>query len=292
MRNLFLVMMAFLAVATGQLKAQGAVSYGFKAGLNFISVNGREETDDNGEPAESFGNSTGFHIGANVNFRFTDHVGMRTELLFSQKGFNNFYEGAAQSIYVADSGNKIVLTGTANTGLSVFNNYIEVPVMFYVKPVEKIELSFGASAGFLLSSTGSGNFQFTGNAPSSLPVNFEYALDYNFLKDAPGGADYTDPIYIDAGNETLTLPSVAGAYYNFDSDEGNAYKTVDVSLNAGLAFYFNSALYLGARVNYGLTDITNNAYDILRHKVDGTNYIKEPDTDRYFTIQASIGFNF
>lgn len=292
MRNLFLVIIAFLTVAAGQTNAQSAVSYGFKAGLNFIQLKGPAEADDNGTALESFKGSTGFHIGANINFRFTDHVGLRTELLFTQKGFNSFYEGAAQSIYKADSGNKIVLTGTASSGLSVFNNYFEVPVMFYVRPVEKIELSLGASAGVLLSSTGSGNFSFTGTAPSGLPTNFEYALDYNYVKDAPGEADFTTPTYIDAGNETLTMPSSAGAYFNSTSDEGNAFKTLDFSLNAGLAFYFNSSLYLGGRVNYGITDITNNAYDILRHKVDGNNTIQQPDKDTFLNIQASIGFNF
>ncbi len=292
MRYFLVVMVATTIWCKGVVFAQGGVSYGFKAGLNFSGVKGPEETDDSGNALERYNTSTGFHIGGNVSFRFTDQVGLRTEFMFTQKGYGNFYEGPAQLLYEADSGNKVLFNGNLNSGLSVFNNYLELPVMFYYRPVEKIELSAGASAGVLISSTGSGNLSFSGTAASGITVNYDYELDYNYLSDALGEAVYDPPVFIDAGNELLTLPSVAGAYFLFDNDPGKTFRTLDISLNAGLAFYFNSALYLGGRVNFGMTDITQTAADIRRYQVENANFILSDDRDTYLNLQASIGFNF
>lgn len=287
--TILLFLLIFLQTAYGQ----GNVTYGFKAGLNFSHFEGDPETDDNGVALEEFSSITGFHIGANVNIRFTDYIGMRTELLFTQKGGNILYDGPWTRFYSADSGNKVLFTGTAKENLSVFNNYAELPVMFYFKPGKRFELSAGVSAGLLLSSTATGSLDFQGTTANGTTANFNYLLDYNYLKDESGVATFVEPVIrISDGNETVAIPTTAGAYLQTNNDKGHYYKALDLGLNAGVSVYFNTALYLGLRLNYGLNDVTNDDFEFLRHKTDGANYIPNPGKVTNFNWQVSIGFNF
>ena len=70
-------------IALSPLFAQGEFSGGFKAGLNFSNIDGPLEND-----SESFSVNTGFHIGATVMYSFTDAIGVKGELMYSQKARN------------------------------------------------------------------------------------------------------------------------------------------------------------------------------------------------------------
>jgi prolipoprotein diacylglyceryltransferase len=64
-------------------------------------------------------------------------------------------------------------------------------------------------------------------------------------------------------------------------------------LIGGVSFYMSSALYLGARIQYGLADITNNNADIAKARTgDAKSLILQNDSDQNFVIQASVGFSF
>ena len=55
----------------------------------------------------------------------------------------------------------------------------------------------------------------------------------------------------------------------------------------------SSALYLSARVQYGLADISNNDADIAKARTgDSKSLILQNDRDQNFVIQASVGFSF
>ncbi|MCB0615727.1 MAG: PorT family protein, partial [Phaeodactylibacter sp.] len=61
----------------------------------------------------------------------------------------------------------------------------------------------------------------------------------------------------------------------------------------GLAFYLNQGLYVGLRVNYGLSDLTRTERDVSRKELDDSNnFIFREDKDRNLTLQASVGFSF
>ncbi|MCB0643423.1 MAG: hypothetical protein KDC44_17355, partial [Phaeodactylibacter sp.] len=81
MKRLFLLMTLILP-ATFVLQAQD-FSYGVKTGLNFNTFRGPLETA-NGVDVEEYDNTTGFHVGALFNLAFTDLMGARFELLYSQ----------------------------------------------------------------------------------------------------------------------------------------------------------------------------------------------------------------
>ncbi|MEL6142628.1 MAG: hypothetical protein AAFU67_13545, partial [Bacteroidota bacterium] len=93
------------------------------------------------------------------------------------------------------------------------------------------------------------------------------------------------------GNTSVFLPEVTGAYYNHATDE-NLFRRLDIGLVADLNFYLNSGLYVGARYNLGLTDVTRSENDLaFQLDSDGQRQFRD-DKDTNQSIQASIGFRF
>ena len=88
-------------------------------------------------------------------------------------------------------------------------------------------------------------------------------------------------------------PKTLGAYYDYPEDKGNLYKSIDFGLVGGIAYYISNALYITGRVQYGLSDITNNDADLAKARV-GTNgeLIYRDAKHQNFMIQASVGFSF
>jgi len=63
---------------------------------------------------------TGFHIGLAFNQQFTDIWGVRGELVFSQKGFSNTYDGNSSVILLDRNDRAITHSGIADIDLSWF----------------------------------------------------------------------------------------------------------------------------------------------------------------------------
>jgi hypothetical protein len=163
--------------------------------------------------------------------------------------------------------------------------------MFYAK-LGKIELSAGPNIGFLLTATGDGVMKFSGKSAAGTEVsNFETSLKYNFFKDEAGeGTGELAELLID-GKKTVT-PKTLGAYQQF-SEKKNQFNRLDYGLNVGASYYFNDALYLGGRFNYGLSDISNNEADRDLSVLDGSGKpLFRKDFDRNYGIQVFVGFSF
>ena len=91
----------------------------------------------------------------------------------------------------------------------------------------------------------------------------------------------------------IIQPSNIDAYYEAADNDENKFRTIDLGLNAGVAFFLNRGLYVGVRANYGLTDITNEGQDVSQVALTNTNqYVTRDDQDRNISIQASVGFRF
>ena len=283
----FLVMTLFFTA-----QAQGWV-YGFKAGLNFSTLDGELEKDDTGATVEEFNRVGSFHVGVGFAYAFSDHFGARAELMYSQKGVRFRYDGASYEILTSRVGNTIVSNGTRNTLNNVLNSYIDLPLVLYVRPLSWLEISFGPSAGLLVGSTGSGSTTFSGKTTGGKTVpEHSLTLEYNYLGDETGEADVSTTTELTIGSEKVDLPATVGAYFDIPRGDGSFFNSLDLGLNAGLSFYLSKTLYLGGRVNYGLSDVTNNNYDFSLVKLDAGNArIPRADTDRNFSIQASVGFN-
>lgn len=283
----------FLLSLTANLTAQ-ELKYGFKVGLNFNSIDGDGEMDDAGTVIEEYTGNTGFHVGATLTWEATELMGVRGELLYSQKGSRRGFDGQSYYIFNTNADKKIVTSGTRDQQINVTTSYIDIPVMGYVKPVEWLEVYAGASVGVLVGASGFGGVTYSGTAPNGSPISeFVHDLDANYVSDDPGEARFSDPpTTITIGNEKAILPSAGGAYFEFEEDKGNLFNVIDVGLVGGVSFYLNKGFYVSGRLNYGLTDITKSEADVSLVKLDNGQFISRDDVDKNFSIQASVGFSF
>jgi hypothetical protein len=143
-----IIMMAMVALATTGLKAQTTAStdnrekltFGIKAGANFSNV-----YDSEGEDFVADG-KFGLAAGAFVVIPLGKFFGFQPEVLYSQKGFKS--------------------TGTfLGTSYSVTRTteFIDVPLLVSIKPVEYISILFGPQFSYLLKQTD----DFTGGSLSN-----------------------------------------------------------------------------------------------------------------------------
>lgn len=266
------------------------LSYGFRVGLNVSSLNGDTE------PGESYNTNTGFHVGGGVRFEITDLFGIRTEVVFTQKGTKRTFEGDNTPYFFKGANGKILTTGNKSVSLNIANAYIEIPIMAYGKIGKKLEVFGGGYTSFLVGSTASGELIYTdGKVPGNNniidPLNI--TLDYNYNRqDAGELIDGVDNITLDVGAETVEIPNTLSAYYDLDSKEGKAYKVFDAGLSAGAAFFLNGGLYFSATANYGLIDVTNTDLDFSYIEIDDLNFKTQDDRDTNLSFQFSLGFSF
>jgi len=274
-----------LTIAASQVNAQ--LHYGFKTGLNFARFDGPSETDNSGKSLETWKSVTGFHIGAAFSYHFTDNFGLRGELLYSKRGAKYTYDGQSYRVFKLPN-STTTTTGTARHLVSINNAYLDLPIMAYARAGD-FEISGGAYVGLLLQSVGDGSLNYRDASNNDLQFN----LLHNYRKDKAGGSEGDgQKIIAVADGRQLELPKTIGAYYDYPEDRGNLYNTLDYGLMGGLSYYFSTSLYFGARLQYGLADITNNRTDLARASTDGANLRYRDDKDRNFVIQFSVGFGF
>lgn len=265
-------------------------SAGFRAGLNFATINGPSEMNASGSELEDYSLGSGFHVGGMANLKFTDEFMLRAEFLYSQKGVDYNYAGESFWLFNTQDDQQLLATGDRSTVLSITNSYIDIPIMA-VGRFGRFELSGGMSVGFLVSSRGSGELNFSGSTAAGAVVEpFTVALDFNYFQERP---DAGDTEMRNIGGKVVEIPKSLNAYYELVDEGERLFNTLDVGLVGGAAFYINQGLFLGLRVNYGLTDITKTDRDFSRLELGEDNaYLPLEDDDRNLVLQASIGFSF
>ena len=286
---LLLLFLAFAANAFSQ-----DIGYGFKAGLNFDRFIGDGEVDDAGNTVEEYTGNTGFHLGVSFTWKATELMGVRGEVMYSQKGTRRGFDGQSYYFFNTNTGDRIVSTGTRDQDINLTTSYIDLPLTGYFKPTEWLEVYGGASVGFLVAATGFGGITYSGVAPNGSPIReFVHDLDVRYFSDEPGEVTFADvPPTVEIGNDNVPLPREAGAYFEFEEDRGNLYKVMDFGLVGGISFYLSRGLFVSGRVNYGLTDLTKSEADVSLVKLDNGQFITRDDDDRNLSIQASVGFSF
>lgn len=288
----------FLLLCLGifcRVSAQGEyIGIGFRAGLTASKFNGPLELDTEGATAEKFHSTIGFHIGLLVNFKFTDLVGLRTEINFSQRGSKMDYVGRSYYTVGLHQPSKVYLRGARDQKLTVTNSYIDVPLTPYYK-IGPLELFGGVNAGLLISSTAGGfiNFQ----ADNQLGTNvapFEVRMQHNYRKDGAAGQGIGNPDFQDVvvSGKTYKVPESTGAYWDFTERDKALYKAIDLGLVVGLSYYLNESLFLSARYLHGLTDVDRNEYDISLADTNNGEFIRRADKNTSRAFQFSVGFSF
>lgn len=287
----FSILFIIVFIALVPLSAQGEFSGGFKAGLNFSNFDGPVENE-----SESFNVNTGFHIGATIMYSFTDAIGVKGELMYSQKGTQYTYKGDSYFTFYTSGANEgipIYATGERSMDISISNTYLDVPVMVYAR-VGKFEFEAGVNAGVLISSRGSGGVKFSGSSLAGSRIDeFTSAIDYAYFSNERGFDALISREDITINTLGAHQPTNINAYYEAADSDENKYNALDFGLNAGILFFMNKGLYLGLRGNLGLTDITNEAQDLaLGALKQGGGYTTRNDEDKNVSLQASVGFRF
>ena len=120
-------------------------------------------------------------------------------------------------------------------------------------------------------------------------------MTYNYNKDKFGEGDnaQSEIAYFNtAQTRKSTLPKTFGAYYDYNEDRGNLYKFVDYGLSAGASIYVSRSLFVGARLQYGLADLTNNNADQSKYERDDNGFLLfRNDKDLNYNIQVFAGFS-
>jgi hypothetical protein len=281
----------FIAIfVTTALNAQGEFGFGFKAGLNFSEMTGDLETDDRGTELESMGQSIGFSVGVLANYSFTDIFGIRSELIYSQKGRVIRYDGPSYFVFDATA-NASIIEGNRNYNIEVINSYIEIPILGYIR-LSRFELMGGGYISGLINSSGEGKLTFSPAARQG--TNFdelELTLDYRYLRDNAGeGTGGMMPLV--ANGRGVDVAEILGAYYEYGENDKNLYQFFDAGLIGGLSFYFNEGFFLNARVEYGLVDTTRDELDRSFFELNNGEIRTRDDQDQNFTIHTSVAFRF
>ena len=290
-------LLKFLLVIVGLLGMMNAgwsqyekIGYGFRAGPSYSKITGPSETGPNGEELEEFNNSNGFHIGAAVSYKFTDLVGMRAELLFSQRGTKYVYDGPSYYVLGRYSTRTTTINGHRHQELRVNNAFLDIPIVAYYK-LGILELAGGFNTGFLLASTAGGTTTFDGLSPQGAAVPFSVSLDHNYkADDAKSASEELQALTVDG--IPYGVPETTHAYYEFETRDKNLYKTFDFGLVAGASVFINEGLFISFRYIHGLGDVDQNEYDTSLQSLSNGNVIPRADENKSKSIQLSIGFSF
>jgi len=288
------------------------LKYGARAGVNVSGILGATETDDAGNEIEVNKFIGGFHIGPTLDIKFANKSSFSVQLAYSQKGGKNRFDDTASYYFllapVQDSlfSRSAYVQGAKKQNITTNLGYLDLSAMYYYNVFSNIKVGVGATVGFLLNASGVGNTDFSGSFTESgierrldlITINNDYSYISDTAFPDPFGTEtgiLTNEVFTD-GNallDKLYAPREVGAYYDFTEKQGSFYKRFDIGVNLELRWELESGLYFGVRGNVGLLDVTNNYYDISRHKVDDNlQRISRADFDRNVSIQTSVGFNF
>lgn len=291
MTRLIILVAALLMMFSEGIKAQ-ELSYGFRVGLN-VSTLLADKEEFNGATLESFSTNTGFHVGGGVRVAFSELWGLRSEIVFTQKGTKRTFEGPSFFVFQDPNGN-IVSTGSKSVSLNISNAYMEIPVMVYGKIGKKLEVFGGAYGSFLVGSTATGELIYeNGMIPNNNNVieKLQLALDYNYNQDDPGELiSGVENIEVQVGNDIVEVPNTLSAYYDLEEGEkdGRPFKVFDAGIQGGAAYFLNGGLYFSAIAQYGLIDVSRTELDFSNTILDTTR----DDQDTNLSFQFSVGFSF
>lgn len=284
----------FFSLLSPTLFAQ-EFSGGFRAGLNFITIDGpREMSVDGSQTYETFNNTTGFHVGATFALAFTDLFGVKADLMYSQKGYETVFDGPGYFYLYANADDAVgnVIFGDRQSELDIVNSYIDIPLVVYYR-IGPIELEGGLSAGLQVNSRVSGGITYQTNT-FGLDNDIVFNVEGNFNRDLSGGAGILERSTTPLPGTDVLPPSVISAYYNSDNDE-ELYQRLDFGAIVGISFYLNNGLFLGLRYQHGLSDITKGENDLRKTASPDNSPERQFNVegeDRYRSVQASVGFRF
>ncbi len=135
MKKLTFILAAVL-LTTGAF-AQKGFYYGVKAGLNLSQISGISDWYD-GAPFEAKHQMyADFYAGAFAEYRFGRVIGLQLEAVYSRQG---------DAMKLSGDG---LTTGISKVKLAEKLDYINIPLLIKIYPLEKLSIDFGPQFGFV-----------------------------------------------------------------------------------------------------------------------------------------------
>lgn len=288
----FTVIVIFLLLCSGLLKAQ-KFSGGFKGGYNINQQDMKVRLAPDGSAVESYDNGSGFHVGAIVNCEFTKYFGLRTHLIYTQRGFRYLLD-TDESYLVLRSldGDREAAIGSKRISMSVNNSYLEIPLLAYFT-YKNFEIAAGPSLGFMVSSSASGSIRFDGQWRGEEIVVDPSVINHQYYSDRSGSFISANSYQFSNGFEEFYFPQSHTAYYELNEKDKPRFSSVNYGLTGEVNYYFNKGLFIGITYYYGLNDVTNIETDLDLYQLseEGNLQLSEED-DRLHSIRFSVGFRF
>ena len=123
-----LILVTALAITIGATAQENPLTYGVKAGLNISQFSsGSVEAMGMSEDYDATGAAIGFFVSGHVNYSFGQFFGIQPELSFSMQGAKD---------------------SEGDHSLTQCYNYINIPVLFEVKPMTNFSIFVGPQIGF------------------------------------------------------------------------------------------------------------------------------------------------
>ena len=310
-----LLILCFLMSYTTQAQDLFKPKFGLRAGASFTTMFGPTEAG----VEESNKVTVRVSAGGTVKIPLHERFGILAEVVFVQKG--TYYSASAENSYL-----KLPAYGTEQSliygynkvgteyekrtdknfkrrvGMNIINAYLEIPVMFYFEALDdRLQFDAGAGIGFLIDSKALGTIKYGEadilNADNPDITQFiEMDLDYKMIKDELGALYNGTAKSAKIDGTTRYYPTGPSAYYFTDvEDKANEqiFKTVDLTLQAGVSYYFTPGLRMGLRFSYSFLDITTNKYDYsLKDLNSDGSYIQTNDIDGNIGVQLFVGLQF
>ena len=282
----------FLILSSVQTWAQHKI--GVRAGLNRSTFAASDL-----EAGENYGWSGGFHFGVNYTYKFTPVVGLRAELVYTQRGARYSYEDSSSYTVIKPIDNSIPQFfdfGNTELEMDYSNGYLSIPVTAQIQLNKKWELFGGMSLDMLINPTGRGNLDYR-SASKPDEIFFRKSYDHHYRSDTLGEVSFlsrtTTSIILDG--DPTQLRRTETAYFNLQPGEkmGNKFRFVDFHIILGFNYFLNNGFYVGLRGEYGLLDITNDDMDFTLKSLNADNtYIRRRDKDYSRSLSVSFGFRF
>lgn len=285
------ILTLIMALCLALMAQAQAISVGFQAGLTSSKVSG-EADQLNGAILETFKFAGGFHVGATVNFKFTDDFGVRSGLVFNQKGGKYTFNGPSYFVFSRQNTNQspLITTTQRSTSLKYTNAYIDLPVMAYYK-LGKFEVHGGLYGSILAAGSAGGRLKLTDivtSAASPAGQEANFSLDYNYYSDGARSTRSFSVKEVRIDDQPILVPSILGAYYELNEKPKALFKTLDYGFTAGIFYFMNEALYIGVDGQWGQADMTNQEVD---YSLSERGVLRN-DKDVNTSIKVSIGFSF
>jgi hypothetical protein len=203
------------------------IKFGAKAGLNLSNLRGNypvfnEQTTGADEADLKNKSVIGFHIGGFAEFVLNEKFSVQPELLLSKQGSKveftaTFYE------FSDGTGERDIETLTQRPKIT----YINLPIMFKYKVLEKLSIEFGPQIGYVISGKSAWTFEGTDDETEKIEIDLLKDGTYEFL------------------GTTIVIKK--------------GLNRLDYGLNIGASYDITEKLFIQGRYNLGLSTVDKNS---------------------------------